>query len=38
MNDAANHGIYDISTIAKYDPDIMPVSTRRKVELSDECQ
>jgi hypothetical protein len=24
MNNAANHGIYDINTIANYDPDIVP--------------
>jgi hypothetical protein len=24
MDDAANHGIYDINTIANYDPDIVP--------------
>ena len=24
MNDAANHGVYDVNTIANYDPDIIP--------------
>jgi hypothetical protein len=24
MNDPANHGIYDVNTIANYDPDIVP--------------
>lgn len=24
MGDADNHGIYDVNTIAKYDPDIIP--------------
>ena len=24
MNDAKNHGIYDVNTIANYDPDIVP--------------
>jgi hypothetical protein len=24
MNDAANHGIYDVNTIANYDPEIIP--------------
>lgn len=25
MDDAANHGIYDVNTIANYDPDIIPL-------------
>lgn len=25
MNDAANHGIYDVNTIANYDRDIVPL-------------
>lgn len=24
MNDAENHGVYDVNTIANYDPDIVP--------------
>ena len=24
MDDASNHGIYDVNTIANYDPDIIP--------------
>ena len=24
MDDAANHGIYDVNTIANYDPDVIP--------------
>jgi hypothetical protein len=25
MNDPKNHGIYDVKTIANYDPDIVPI-------------
>lgn len=25
MNDPKNHGIYDVNTIANYDPDIVPI-------------
>jgi hypothetical protein len=25
MHDAANHGVYDVNTVANYDPDIIPL-------------
>ena len=25
MNDPQNHGVYDVNTIANYDPDVVPL-------------
>ena len=25
MDEASNHGVYDVNTIANYDPDIIPL-------------
>jgi len=38
MDDAENHAVYDINTIANYDPEIIPSSSQRLVQLSSAIQ